>query len=56
MTIEDLDNTSNFSPDKNQPLPVQIKVLGVGGGDLLPGFVRFGLEVQVVDGAGGVIG
>lgn len=32
MTIEDLDNTSNFSPDKNQPLPVQIKVLGVGGG------------------------
>ena len=27
-------------------------LLGVGGGELLPGFVSLGLEVQVVDGAG----
>ena len=32
MTIEDIGNTNVFSSNKNQPAPVQIKVLGVGGG------------------------
>ena len=32
MTIEDIADTNNFNGSKNQPAPVQIKVLGVGGG------------------------
>ena len=31
-------------------------LLGIGGGELLPSFVSFGLEVQVVDGAGSGLG
>ncbi len=32
MTIHDIDDTHNFSETRNQPNPIQIKVLGVGGG------------------------